>query len=128
MKPMISTKTHGILDYASGLLITFSPWIFGFAKLGGAPLYIPLCLGAMLLVMTIFSNHEMGLFKAVPMQIHLLLDMIAGIVLIISPWLYGFYHFVFLPHVLLGMLTFGSGLLTQHSPLFKLELLDERGR
>ena len=127
MKPLISLKVHGILDYAGGLLITFSPWLFGFAKLGGAPLYLPLCIGSMQLVMAIFSNHPLGVFKVFPMQLHLLIDIFAGIILIAAPWVYGFYHFVFLPHLLLGMVSLVAGLLTQHSPLYKSELFDERG-
>jgi hypothetical protein len=127
MKAIISLKVHGILDYAGGILITFSPWIFGFADLGGAPLYIPLCLGSMQLVMALFSNHPYGLFKVFPMQLHLIIDMFAGIFMLASPWIYGFYHVVFLPHLLLGMMSFFAGLLTSHSPMYKLELFDERG-
>lgn len=128
MKPLISLKIHGILDYAAGLVITFSPWLFGFAKLGGAPLYLPLCLGSMQLVMAVFSNHPLGIFKIFPMQLHLLIDMFVGIILIAAPWIYGFYHFVFLPHLLLGITSFTAGLITEHSPLYKLELFDERGK
>jgi hypothetical protein len=123
MKAIIPLKAHGILDYVGGILITFSPWIFGFADLGGAPLYIPLCLGSM----AIFSNHPYGLFKVFPMQLHLIIDMFAGILMLVSPWIYGFYHVVFLPHLLLGMMSFFAGLLTRHSPLYGLELADERG-
>jgi hypothetical protein len=127
MKAIISLKVHGILDYVGGILTTFSPWIFGFADLGDAPLYIPLCLGSMQLVMAIFSNHPYGLFKVFPMQLHLIIDMFAGILIMVSPWIYGFYHVVFLPHLLLGMMSFFAGLLTRHSPLYGLELSDERG-
>jgi hypothetical protein len=127
MKPIISLKIHGILDYAGGLLITFSPWLFGFAKLGGATLFLPLCLGSMQLVMAIFSNHPLGVFKVFPMQLHLVIDMFVGIILIAAPWIYGFYHFVFLPHLLLGMVSLSAGLFTHHSPLYGLELFDERG-
>ena len=127
MKAIITTKQHAVLDYVGGLLITFSPWIFGFYKLGGAPLYIPLFIGSMQLVMAIFSRHELGLFKAFPMQLHLIIDMFAGFVLIVSSWLYGFYHFVFWPHLLLGLVSFSAGLFTQHSPFYRLELFNERG-
>jgi hypothetical protein len=127
MKPIISLKVHGILDYAGGLLITFSPWLFGFAKFGGAALFLPVCLGSMQLVMAVFSNHPLGLFKVFPMQLHLIIDMIVGVILIAAPLFYGFYQFVFFPHMLLGMISFFAGLLTKHSPLYKLELFDERG-
>jgi hypothetical protein len=128
MKPIISLKVHGILDYASGLLTAISPWLFGFAGLGGAPLYLPLCIGCMQLIMAIFSNHPLGLIKVFPMQLHLIIDMVVGVILIISPWVYGFYHFVYLPHLLLGLLSLTAGILTVHSPLYGRESFDERGR
>jgi len=127
MKPIISLKAHGVLDYVGGILITFSPWIFGFAKLGGSPLYLPLCMGSMQLLMAIFSNHPMGLFKVFPMPLHLTIDMLFGVILMSAPWLYGFYHFVFLPHLLLGAMSFFAGLFTRHSPLYGFKLSDERG-
>ncbi|RVU00331.1 hypothetical protein EOD41_12670 [Mucilaginibacter limnophilus] len=127
MKAIISTRMHAWLDYIGGILITFSPWIFGFADLGGAPVFIPVCIGAMQLTMAIFSKHELGLFKVFPMQLHLVIDMFAGFILIVLPFVYGFYHMVYLPHVLLGALSFFAGLLTRHSPAYGLEMTDPRG-
>ncbi|TWR30928.1 hypothetical protein FPZ43_00145 [Mucilaginibacter pallidiroseus] len=127
MKAIISTKTHAVLDYLAGALITFSPWIFGFAHLGGAPLFIPLLIGSMQLVMALFSQHQLGLFKAVPMQLHLTIDMLAGCVLIASPFIYGFAQLVVWPHVLLGIFSLSAGLLTQNSPLYRVRFFDERG-
>ncbi|MCD8742189.1 hypothetical protein LT679_16375 [Mucilaginibacter roseus] len=127
MKAIISTKTHAVLDYVAGALITFSPWIFGFANLGGAPLLIPVFIGSMQLVMAVFSKHQLGLFKAIPMQLHLTIDMLAGCVLIASPFLYGFAQLVVWPHVLLGVVSLSAGLLTYGSLLYKVQVYDERG-
>ncbi len=127
MKAIFSTKVHAVLDYIGGALITFSPWIFGFAPLGGAPLFIPLLIGSMQLVMALFSKHELGAFKAIPMQLHLTIDMLAGFILITSPFFYGFSQLVVWPHVLLGLLSLSAGLFTAQSPLYSLRLFDERG-
>jgi predicted membrane metal-binding protein len=129
MNQFISTKMHGVADYLAGIVITASPWLFGFRDVGGAALFIPVVFGTLLTLMTIFTRHEMGLIKVVPMQVHLTLDMLTGFLLIVAPFLYGFYHNVFLPHLLLGLFLFGSALFTQHSPFTgPLSLLDERGR
>lgn len=42
---IISTKTHGILDYLVGIILISSPWLLGFAD-GGAKMWIPVILGA----------------------------------------------------------------------------------
>lgn len=128
MKPFISTKLHSFFDYAGGLIVTASPWLFGFYKVGGAALFLPLVFGALLMIMVIFTRHEGGLIKVFPLQLHLLLDMFVGFVLLVSPFLYKFYPFVFMPHVLLGLFLMGSGIFTRHSPFLEdFEVLDPRG-
>lgn len=128
MKTFISTKFHAVLDYVGGILITASPWIFGFYKVGGAALFLPLVLGILQMTMVIFTKHEGGLIKVFPLQLHLILDMLVGFVLLVSPFLYGFYPFVFLPHVLLGLLSLSAALFTDDSPfLSRLQIFDPRG-
>lgn len=127
MKAIISTKVHAVLDYIGGALITFSPWIFGFAGLGGAPVLIPVFIGSMQLLMAIFSKHPLGLFKVIPMQLHLTIDMLAGFGLIISPFIYDFAQLVVWPHVILGIVSFSAGVLTYDSPLYRPKFYDERG-
>jgi hypothetical protein len=128
MKPFISTKLHSIFDYLGGIVVTASPWLFGFYPVGGAALFIPLVFGVLLMIMVIFTRHEGGLIKVFPLQLHLLLDMFVGFVLLVSPFLYKFYPFVFLPHVLLGLFLISSGIFTRHSPFLEdFEVLDPRG-
>jgi len=128
MKSFIPTKFHAVLDYVGGILITASPWIFGFYQVGGAAFFIPVVFGLLQMVMVIFTNHEGGLIKVMPLQLHLFIDMMVGFILIISPFLYNFYPFVFLPHVLLGLLSLSAALFTHQSPfLDKMQLFDPRG-
>jgi hypothetical protein len=54
----------------------------------------------------------MSPLKLVPMRIHLVLDYITGIFLTLSPWLFGFAEIVWVPHVIVGILTIGYALLT----------------
>jgi hypothetical protein len=112
---IISTKTHGILDYLMGLVLIASPWIFGFAD-GTAAQWIPVILGAGALVYSLMTNYELGVVKTIPMKTHLMLDMGAGALLAVSPWLFGFADRVSTPHVVLGILELGAALMTRTSP------------
>jgi predicted membrane metal-binding protein len=115
MKPFISTKFHAVLDYVGGIIIVASPWIFGFHDVNAAAMFLPILFGGLQLVMLVFTDHEGGLIRVIPMRIHLFLDMLVGFILMVSPFLYGFYPYVFLPHVLLGLLSFGAGIFTHQS-------------
>ena len=100
---VINTKTHGVLDYLMGILLIVSPWIFGFAD-GGAAMWIPVILGIGTLLYSLLTNYELGAFKVISMKTHLGIDMIAGIFLAVSPWIFGFADTVYMPHLTLGII------------------------
>jgi hypothetical protein len=108
----LSTRTHGYIDYAVGLLIAASPKIFGFDK-KGMQSYLPLILGTGALVYGLFTKYEAGKFRTLPMKIHLLLDEMSGALLAASPWLFNFKKNVKWPHLIFGLIELGTALITK---------------
>ena len=108
----IPTRVHGLLDYLVGLLLIAAPWVFNFAR-GGAETWVPVALGAGALVYSVFTDYELGLVRRLPMRTHLTLDLLSGLLLAASPWLFGFSEFVWLPHLVLGVLEVGASLMTK---------------
>lgn len=111
----IPTKVHGILDYLMGLLLIAAPWIFNFHR-GGAETYVPVILGAGVILYSIMTNYEMGVAKKISMPAHLTMDLLGGIFLAVSPWLFGFAEYVYLPHLIFGILEVGASLMTVKVP------------
>lgn len=111
----IPTRVHGLLDYLVGLLLIAAPWLFNFDR-GGAETWVPVVLGAGALVYSLFTDYELGVVKRLPMGAHLTLDLLSGILLAASPWLFGFSEFVYLPHLVLGVLEVGAALMTKTTP------------
>jgi hypothetical protein len=112
---IISTKTHGMLDYLMGIILIASPWIFSFAT-GGAEQWIPIILGAGALVYSMMTDYELGVFKTISMKTHLNIDLTSGILLAASPWIFGFSDRVIAPHLILGLLEIGAALMTKTTP------------
>jgi hypothetical protein len=106
---------HGMLDYGMGLVLLIAPTLLGFAGQGAAG-WVPMALGVTALVYSALTRYELGLVKLIPMPIHLVLDALSGLFLAASPWLFGFAGLVWLPHVVLGLLEFGSSLITSSVP------------
>jgi hypothetical protein len=52
--------------------------------------YVPLALGKSAIVYSLCTNYELGAFHLIPMPAHLWLDLLSGIFLAASPWLFGF--------------------------------------
>jgi hypothetical protein len=111
----ISTKLHGMLDYIVGILLIAAPWIFNFND-GSSAQWVPVILGIVIILMSGMTNYEAGLLKVIPMSMHLTMDVIAGIFLAASPWLFGFADRVYLPHLLVGLFSIGAGLFTELTP------------
>jgi hypothetical protein len=114
---ILSTKVHGILDYIMGALLIASPWLFGFnSENAGAEAWVPILLGVGMILYSIMTNYEYGLTDNISMKAHLILDVIAGLFLAASPWIFGFNDVVYLPHVILGGLEVGAALMTETKP------------
>lgn len=111
----ISTRVHGLVDYPMGLLLIAAPFLFGFAT-GGAAQWVPIILGVIMVASAVMTKYELGLMHLIPMPIHLTMDLVSGVLLLISPWLFGFADTVYLPHVILGLLEIGASLTTEKQP------------
>jgi hypothetical protein len=86
---MISTKAHGVIDYVTGLLLLASPLILEF-PLGGAAQQLSTAFGIIVIIMSLLTSYELGVAKLIPFSEHLALDVGIGLILIASPWLFGF--------------------------------------
>ena len=102
----ISSKAHGVLDYIVVVALFFAPIIFGFQAVGGAAVVVPMILGIILMIYSLLTQYELGVFKLIDFQYHLAIDILAAVFLAVSPFLFGFIDQapnVWLPHILVGI-------------------------
>jgi uncharacterized membrane protein HdeD (DUF308 family) len=85
----IPTKFHAPLDYIVGAALIAAPWILQFSDITAATV-LSVVLGIGLIVYSLFTNYELGVWKVAPMAVHNLIDIVAGALLAVSPWLFGF--------------------------------------
>jgi len=108
----IDTETHGYLDYMVGVFLIVAPWVFNLDP--GAPEgVIFIILGVSAVIYSLITRYEMGIAMILPMKIHLTLDVLSGIILATSPWIFGFAERVYLPHLILGIIEIAAGLMTK---------------
>jgi hypothetical protein len=115
----IPTRIHGVPDYLLGILLIALPWLlnFDFAD-NGAETWVPVILGAGVILYSPLTDYELGAIHTIPMRVHLLLDGLGRLLLAISPWLVGFADTVWVPFVVLGLLEIGAAVLTQTVPRY----------
>jgi hypothetical protein len=108
---VIPTRVHGVLDYLFGLVLIGSPWLFQF-DYGTVETWLPVVLGGGILLYSLFTDYEISIARRIPMWAHLLIDMLGGLLLAVSPWLFRFDNTVSLPHVLLGTAVIAAAVFT----------------
>jgi SPW repeat len=107
---------HATLDYPLGLVLILAPWIFGFSDVGGAAVAVPIVVGALVIGQSLITDWELSLADILPLPMHLTMDVLAGAVLAVSPFVFGFSDEgtnAWLPHVIAGVGLIGAGLMTQ---------------
>jgi hypothetical protein len=117
---MIPTKTHAGMDYAVGLLLIASPWLFGFADESTAATWVAVLAGVAMLGLSMVTDYEGGLLaRLIPMRTHLMADTGLGLLLAVSPWLFGFADEgtnAWLPFVAIGLGEIASAMTTDPEP------------
>jgi hypothetical protein len=79
---LLSTRTHGILDFASAGTLVALPRMLGWSE-GVTRLLTNAGVGA--LVYSLLTRYEFGVVKVLPMKAHLALDAMSGVTLVCSP-------------------------------------------
>jgi len=112
----IPRTVHGVLDYVVGGLLLCAPTLFGFSHVETAR-NVAWAVGAGTLLYSLLTAYELSLAKLIPFKAHLTLDVIGGVLLLASPWLFGFSDEVTVPHVVVGAFEIVAGLCTRLAPV-----------
>ena len=86
----ISSRIHGVLDYMVALVLIIAPIALGFRAESAAAFFIPLAGGLGLLLYSMFTDYSSGLRRMISFRLHLVIDFVAGVTLLASPFVFGF--------------------------------------
>src|SRR5690606_39875823 len=68
----ISTKVHAMMDYISGILLVAVPMMW--LDEGGPAVWVPMAVGVVILIKSMFTDYELSLADLIPVPAHLSLD------------------------------------------------------
>jgi hypothetical protein len=83
----IPTKTHGVLDYATGALLLAAPRLLALRTARTSALLR--AAGGGTLAASLLTDYELGVKRTLPMRTHLALDLATGALLAGGPWVLG---------------------------------------
>lgn len=111
----ISTKAHTVIGLVVGVVLVFAAGIFGFTDNNAASM-VALWVGIFIVISELMTTSPFSLIKLIPMRVHIIIDVLTGIFLAVSPWLFNFMDTAqnnqWLPHLLVGIVIVGYALLT----------------
>ena len=84
----IPVFVHGVIEYAAAALFIAAPFLFSFDS--DTATAVSIVAGVLILIVTATTAMPTGLIKEIPVQAHVVLDYMVAILLIASPFLFGF--------------------------------------
>jgi hypothetical protein len=84
----ISRFLHGVIEYAAGVLLIASSFIFDFKS--SAAVAVSIVAGVVALVVAASTEGPSSLVNSIPIAVHVLLDYALAAILVASPFLFGF--------------------------------------
>jgi hypothetical protein len=113
----ISSRVHTYVGALVGVVLIVAPWILGFADVEAAR-WSAIGVGVFVLVNELVTTSPAAVLKIVPMRVHLALDVVTGLFLLATPFLFGFSDEdanAWVPHIVVGLLIAGYALVTDTS-------------
>jgi hypothetical protein len=92
---------NGILNYALALALVASPWIITIEEAVAGKLILVIT-GLILLTISLVSNFELGIIKSIRYKENLIANIIIGVFILLSPFLFGFFDISYKAHIFFG--------------------------
>ena len=91
MDPRFVTRTmHAYLDYPVALSLMVAPFLLQLGASNPLALWLAVTTGVAAFVLTLLTDHILGVFRILPYSFHLAVDLTVGIVFLLAPSLLGF--------------------------------------
>jgi hypothetical protein len=79
---------HGVVEYLAAVLFIAAPFVLAFDD--GTATAVSIVVGVVLLVVAASTDMPTSLIKSIPVQAHVILDYLLALLLIASPFLFGY--------------------------------------
>jgi hypothetical protein len=118
---VLPTPYHGIVDYAVGSMLVVSPWVVNYDKVTSIGVWIAVLGGGALMLSSAVTDYEGSILgRWLTMSQHLMLDGVIALILIATPFVFGFYDegtYAWLAFVATGVIELISMMITQTTSL-----------
>jgi hypothetical protein len=91
MDPRFITKDiHALLDYPVAFMLMGAPFILGMGESHPAAKWLAVGTGVAALILTLLTDHKLGVIRILPYWFHVLVDGMVGAVFLAAPFVFSF--------------------------------------
>jgi len=86
----VTKRIHAFLDYPVALALIALPFVLALGSSNPLALQLSVTVGIAALILTLLTDHHLGVFRVIPYKFHLLVDFLVALVFIAAPFVFGF--------------------------------------
>ncbi|MCH9661806.1 MAG: hypothetical protein K0U54_12950 [Bacteroidetes bacterium] len=86
----ITKRIHAFLDYPVALALIALPFLLGLGPDDSLAKYLSVFTGIAALILTVLTDHQLGIIPIISYRVHLLVDALVAIVFILAPFVFSF--------------------------------------
>ena len=86
----VTKRIHAFLDYPVAIALMVLPFLLGLGDSNPLALQLSVATGIAALILTILTDHHLGIFKVLSYKLHLIVDFLVAVVFIIAPFALSF--------------------------------------
>jgi len=86
----ITKQIHAFLDYPVAIALMALPFILGLGSSNELALQISITVGIVAFVLTLLTDHQLGVLRVISYKLHLTVDFLVAIVFILAPFIFSF--------------------------------------
>lgn len=86
----VTKRIHAYLDYPVAVALMALPFVLGLGGSNVFALHLSVATGVAAFVLTVLTDHHLGIVRVIPYRIHLIVDGLVGVVFTLAPFLFSF--------------------------------------
>ncbi len=86
----VTRNIHAYLDYPVALALMGLPFLLGLGASNPMALWLSVVTGIAAFLLTVLTDHHLGVFRLVPYSVHMAVDLVVGLTFLAAPFLFGF--------------------------------------
>jgi len=86
----VTKQMHAFLDYPVALSLIALPFLLQLGSSNPLALWLAVTVGVAAFLLTVFTDHQLGVVRVLPYSLHLAVDLAVGLMFVAAPSLLGF--------------------------------------